>query len=272
MSPRRRRRSGRGTGGQIAAIVVVAMAILAISGALVYLYVDATSRHVEIDSASLCPRSGPTAQTIVLLDTTDALAQVTRSQVLNQLGDVVAELPRGGLLDIRVLNEDPGKVERLVYLCNPGDGTDLNELTANPEMAKKRWHEKFELPVSQKLDAAVAGTEGKASPIMAALQQIAAEQLTRKDQRVIATRIVVVSDMLEHTQFYSMFRDGMDFDGFVEKAGARYLTDFVGARVDIWLVQRDRSDIDQTALAAFWLRWIDAGRGTGTVSRLAGMV
>jgi hypothetical protein len=269
---RRRRRSGSGSGGQIAAIVALAVVIVGVSSGLVYLYLDATSHHVAIDPDSLCPEAGITAQTIVLLDTTDALAQVTRSQVLNQLGDVVAELPRGGLLDIRVLNEDPGKTERLVHLCNPGDGADLNGLTANPDLAKKRWHDRFEAPVAEKLDAAVAGGEQHASPIMAALQQIAAEQLSSKDQRAIPTRIVVVSDMLEHTPFYSMFRDGLDYDGFVAKAGARYLTDFAGAQVDLWLVQRDRPDIDPTAVAEFWLRWIDAEHGVGTVSRLAGML
>jgi hypothetical protein len=269
---RRRRRSAGGVGGQIAAIVALAVVIVGVSSSLVHLYLDATSHHVAVDPDSLCPQAGITAQTIVLLDTTDALAPVTRSQVLNQLDDVVAELPRGGLLDLRVLNEDPGRIERLVHLCNPGDGADLNGLTANPDLAKKRWRERFEAPVSDKLDAAVAGGAQDASPIMAALQQIAAEQLSNKDQRAIPTRIVVVSDMLEHTQFYSMFRDGLDYDGFVAKAGARYLTDFAGAKVDLWLVQRDRDDIDPTTLAEFWLRWIDAEHGTGTVSRLAGML
>src|SRR5690606_25989147 len=130
--------------------------ILMVSGGLLYLYLEATSRHVAIDADSLCPETGITAQTIVLLDTTDALAPVTRSQVLNQLSDVVAALPRGGLLDIRVLNEDPGSTERLVHLCNPGDGADLNGLTANPDLARKRWRDRFEAPVSEKLDAAVA--------------------------------------------------------------------------------------------------------------------
>jgi len=269
---RRRRRSAGGAGGQIALIVALAVVILGVSGGLVYLYMDATANRVAIDADTLCPQSGIKAQTIVLLDTTDALAEVTRSQVLNKLGDVVAELPRGGLLDIRVLNEDPGKTERLVHLCNPGDGADLNGLTANPDLARKRWHDRFEAPVAQKLDAAVAGGEQQASPIMAALQQIAAEQLARKDQQVIPTRIVVVSDMLEHTQFYSMFRDGLDYEAFVKKAGARYLTDFVAARVDIWLVQRDRQDIEPTGLAQFWLHWVDDNHGFGTVTRLAGMV
>jgi hypothetical protein len=269
---RRRRRSAGGVGGQIAAIVALAVAIVGLLSGLIYLYLDASSHQVPLDPDSLCPQTGIAAQTLVLLDTTDALAPVTRSQVLNQLGDVVAELPRGGLLDIRVLNEDPGRTERLVHLCNPGDGADLNGLTANPDLAKKRWRERFEAPVSAKLDAAVSGGEQNASPIMAALQQLAAEQLSSRTQRDIPTRIVVISDMLEHTQFYSMFRDGIDYQGFVAKAGARYLTDFAGAQVDLWLVQRDRADIDPTALAEFWLRWIDAGHGVGTVSRLTGML
>jgi len=270
----RRRRSGRGsgTGGQIAAIAVLSVGIVAVLAVLGYLYASAQANYVAIDNETLCPQSGVTAQTVVLLDTTDALAEVTRSEVLGKLDDVVAGLPRGGLLDIRVLNEDPGKTGRLVHLCNPGDGAQLDGLTANPELAKRRWTEQFRAPVTKSLAEAVAGNEQQASPIMAALQQVAAELLSREAQRAVPTRIVVVSDMLEHTRFYSMFRDGLDYDGFVGKAGQRYLTDFAGANVDIWLVQRDRPDIDPKRLAEFWLRWIEADRGTGRVTRLAGML
>ncbi len=170
-----------------------------------------------------------------------------------------------------MLNEDPQNIGRVSRLCNPGTGADLDPLIANPERARKRWADRFAGPVTDVLDTAMTGTEQNASPILAAIQQIAAELVSSDRQKAIPTHIVVVSDMLEHTDHYSHFHDGLDFASFQQKAGARYLTDLAGADIEFWMVQRDRPDIDPTALAQFWLLWAEASNGKGRVTRLMGM-
>lgn len=269
----RRRRTSRSSGNTalIAGIVVLAVGIVVVAGFLGWLVFTAEANRDTTDPETFCPKAGIVAQTIVLLDTTDAIGNVTRSDALNKLRDVTDEIPRGGLLDMRVLNEDPGRIERIMHLCNPGTGADLDPLIANPDKARKRWQERFAGPLEKALDAAMVGTEQNASPILAALQQIAAELLSSKGQKAVPTHVVVISDMLEHTQYYSHFRDGLDFATYEDKAGARYLTDLGGADIDFWLVQRDRPDIDPTRLAAFWLTWAEASNGRGRVVRLMGM-
>ena len=264
----RRRRSGRPSSlPGVAVLVVVGALVVAVFGGIGF-YIYWTTSHFEpIDDVTLCPKKGIVAQSIVLLDTTDAFAEVTRSDVLNKLDDLVKSVPKGGLLDVRILDENPGQIGRVVSLCNPGDGADA----PNPELARKKWEKGFAEPVRGSLDRAVSGTEQRYSPILAAIQQVAAELISSAHQKTIPTRVVVVSDLLENTSFYSMFHDGPSFEKFVTKAGARYLTDLAGADVEFWMVQRDRPAIDQTKLAEFWLRWTDASGGHGRVTRLMGM-
>lgn len=271
----RRRRRTSGAGGQIAAIAILAIVLVAVIGGIGWFWLRATEAFVPIDEASLCPKDGITAQTVVLLDTTDALSRVTQAEVLNRLTDLTADLPRGGLLDIRVLNEDPEKTKSVLSLCNPGAGDDVDPMIGNPDLAKRRWSDRFAGPVAEALDASVAGGAQNFSPILAALQQIAAERLTTRNQQSVPTQIVVISDMLEHTSYYSHFRDGRGLstfmDTYTEIAGTRYLTDLHGADVDFWMVMRDRPDIDVTELAEFWLQWADISHGRGHVVRLMGM-
>lgn len=274
MAARRRRRTS-GAGGQIAAIVILGVVLIAVLTGIGWFWFRATGAFVEIDEATLCPTKGITAQTVVLLDTTDALSRVTQSEVLNKLNDLTASLPRGGLIDIRVLNADPDKTASILTLCNPGSGADIDPMIGNPDLAKRRWDDRFAGPVARALSASVSGGTQNFSPILAALQQIAAERLSTKAEQAVQTNIVVVSDMLEHTSYYSHFRDGRGLSTYIdtynEIAGARYLTDLHGADIDFWMVMRDRPDIDVTEIAEFWLQWADISHGRGHVVRLMGM-
>ena len=267
----RRRRRADAKAGQILAIAFLAVVLIAAIGGIGYFWLRANEAHVEIDTASLCPTKGIAAQTIVLLDTTDALARVTQAEVINRLDELTASLPRGGLIDIRVLDADPDKTKSILTLCNPGSGSDIDPMIGNAELARKRWDTRFAGPVAAALSASVSGGAQDASPILSALQQIAADRLSTKAQKAVPSRIVVVSDMLENTQYYSHFRDGLALQTYRNKAGQRYLTDLGGAEIDFWMVARDRPDIDLTALAEFWLEWADLSHGRGHVVRLMGM-
>jgi hypothetical protein len=267
---RTRRRTG-GSGGQIALIVILSFVICAAIVGIGAFYFIAQRTYVPLEADTLCPKAGITSQTVVLLDTTDPLADVTKQEVLSRLGDASAGVPKGGLLQVWVLAADPAATKPALSLCNPGNGQDIDPVIGNPTLAKKRWGEKFEGPVEAAMNASVAGTEQHFSPILAGIQKIAAERLSSAALQQVPTTIIVVSDLLENTPYYSHFKDGLDFATFEAKAGARYLTQLHGAAVDFWMVQRARKDIDATALATFWLKWVDASGGKGQVERLMGM-
>lgn len=254
--------------------MIGALSLLLVGAICAFLYflIEANARREPRDKDTLCLESGVlTAQVLVLLDTTDAIAPVTKTVLGLKLDDLVASVPKNALLDIRVLNEDPSQTRSVLSLCNPGDGSDIDPITGAPEMAKRRWQNDYRERVRAELDEAIEGTEQNFSPILEAIQSIAAERLSSAAQQKVPTTIVVISDMLEHTERYSHFRDGLDFATYLDKVGQRFNTDLSGAEIAFWMVQRDRPDIDPIKIVRFWEEWADKSNGYPRVSRLTGM-
>lgn len=255
--PRRRSRGG-GNAGQIAVIVALVVVLVALVGGLSWLFFKANAQYVPREVATLCPKAGFTSQTLVLLDTTDALAPVTQTQVLEKLRDLITGIPKDGFFQLRLLGADAEHSVPVVSLCNPGDGSDIDPLTGNPDRARDRWQHEYANAVEAALTAGIAGSEQDFSPIMETLQRMAAERLTANRDRAIPTHIVVVSDMIQHTGTYSHYRDGLSEAAYAAGPKDRLATDFAGADVDFWLVRRDGARFDLEALAAFWLHWAEA--------------
>lgn len=271
---RRRRGRGGNNAGQIALIVVLAAVLISLVGGMSWLFLKAKADYVPRDLATLCPLSGYTSQTLVLIDTTDALSTVTQTQVLQKLRDLVADIPKNGLLELRLLNADAERsLPAMDPLCNPGDGADIDPVTGNPEMAKRRWETQYAEKVEQALQGSVVGSEQDFSPIMEVIQRIAAEHLTSNHDRSIPSRLVVVSDMIQHTEAYSHYRDGLAPETFNGKARDRLATDLAGASVEFWMVRRATQKIDPEQLGHFWLDWATSSNAKrpATLSPLMGM-
>ena len=258
MARSRRRSSADGNAGQIAVIIALLVVLVALIGGLSWLFLKATSQYVPREATTLCPKAGYASQTLVLLDTTDALASVTRTQVLQKLRDLVAAIPKDGFFELRLLSANPEKSIPVVALCNPGDGSDIDPMTGNPERARDRWENEYANKVEAALTHGIEGTAQDFSPIMETLQRMAAERLTANRDRAIPTHIVVVSDMIQHTETYSHYRDGVSEAAYADGPKDRLATDFAGADMEFWLVRRDSARFELEALAAFWLHWAEA--------------
>jgi hypothetical protein len=255
-------------------IVVLAATLILLVGALTWLVVKARADYVPRDQATLCPLSGYTSQTLILIDTTDALAPVTQTQVLNKLRDVVTSIPKDGLLELRLLGADATQTRLAMEpLCNPGDGSDIDPVTGNPEMAKRRWQTQYAERAEEALGGSVVGSEQDYSPIMEAIQQIAAEHLTSQHDRSIPSRLVVISDMIQHTVGYSHYVDGLSPEAFAAKGRNRLATDLAGAAVEFWMVRRATQRVDAEQLGSFWLEWASDSNAKKpvTLSPLMGM-
>lgn len=252
-------------GGLLAVVIAAAVGMGLI-------YFRAVNNYVRTGQ-DLCPIAGPRAQTIVLVDATDTLSALTRSEIAQRLADLAASTPKGSRLDIRTLRSDDARTNAIFSLCNPGDGSDLDPLIANPEAARRKWEEGFSAPLEVALEASTGEGEADTSPIMAAIQQIAVERLTSASDRSIPTSLVVVSDMLENSPLFSMYRSGANYAAYAASPAANaYASNLTGATVDVWLVRRDAAPADANALIDFWDRWFtESGATIAHALRLQGV-
>jgi hypothetical protein len=256
--------------------VLAGVAILA-SVALVTAYFlvrrEATDRP-QLEAVTLCPVEGPWGTIVVLLDSTDAFPAVAQTQITQHLIETAEALPDYNLLEIRqVTPEIPGG--RILFSkCNPGDGSNLSELTANPELAYRRWLDEFQAPLQDALSGALIAEGADTSPIMATIQQIAVSKFSGGDVEQTPRRLIVVSDMIENTPAYSQYRGDLSYERFRASAGYRDLhTNLHDAGVEILYVQRGQPAVlDASDHLEFWIEWIaDNGGRFLAAERLQGV-
>jgi hypothetical protein len=240
-------------------LTVLALGVLA-TGAYVY---ATLARPPTLDHTSFCPISGPRSETVVLLDSTDEIPDIAKREIRTTLVDMAETLPRYELLEIRLLDPKIAGGRMIFSRCNPGDGSDLSEYTANPRLAKQRWMDDFREPLDQALEEGFRPAPGRTSPIMETIQQIAVDRFTGRNVEDIPKTLVLISDMLEHGPDYSQYSGDLSYDRFKgSNAYRRVRTDLHGAAVEIYYIQRAIArPINSVDHIRFWAQWIHDNNG-----------
>lgn len=157
------------------------------------------------DQETLCPKTGPVGQTLILVDKSDPWSEVQAGRLKALVKQVGDELPADRMLSIYVFNDvfEPG-FPALISLCNPGKTA--SEFIGNPRREYVKWVEKFGRPLDDALKVLTQPGKGNQSPIVEAIGDVVA----RRENRVEAgdRKLLIVSDMLQNSSQYTMFGNG----------------------------------------------------------------
>ena len=208
------------------------VAAIAIAGGAAWAYFSRPSDELD---AQLCPAGGPKGHYVLLVDKTDPLTFTQKEAFQVRLRELVQHrTPKGYLLSVFVLGESfRDNARPLVELCNPGDGSDRSALTANLARLKHRFDDGFIAPLMAEADALQAATPSKTSPIFEMLQLVGINAFQShgvKGER----RLVVMSDMLQNTTQFSMYRGAVDFQAFARSDyGRKVQAQLPGVEVEL---------------------------------------
>jgi len=240
----------------------LALAVLGTIGAYVLF---AKKHRTTLDPETLCPTTGETSVTAVLLDGTDSLTEIQKALVRTRLADLKEALPIHGRIEVYTLGQVTGNLLRPeIMLCNPGRGSDVSQLTANPKRVEKVWRERF----SERLDLAldrVLDTRGeKTSPLMESIQSVGATAFAGARRASIPKHLVIVSDMLQHTPGYSQYKGLGSFDSLQRTEYFRQVRpDLGGVDVTILYLRRPtRAGLQGGAHVTFWEAFFTAAGAT----------
>ena len=234
---------------------------------------DVADRPV-LSEETLCPTDGPRGITVVLLDASDGLPEIAQQEVRGYLVGLSEELEPYSLLELRLLDPSVGGGRVVFSRCNPGDGSNLNELIGNPQLARRQWLEGFRQPLEDALNGFLGPAPSDTSPIMGTVQHVAIELFSNRQARELPKELVIVSDMLEHTSAYSQYPLDLSFERFkLTEAYRNFRTDLHGADVTIKYVQRRTpTGLDPVKHLEFWLEWArDNNAGLFRADRLQGV-
>lgn len=258
-----RRRSRTSRGQNLLGVILIAGAILILSGfASAALFL----RAPPIDPSTLCRTDQPLqSHTIVLVDSTDRLEPRHRRKLQAVM---LQERTRLGQYDritlMRLNSRRPQEPAILFSKCLPRPPEQANPLFENARMAQQRWDADFASALDRALRSASSSGPNRASPILAGIRAVAADPDFGAE--VPHRRLVLVSDLLEHEPAgFSLYVSGADYAAWraTAPAGPPDLT-----RVDLRIVPIDRPDHAErqaAALQVFWPAFFDAA-GAESVS------
>lgn len=140
----------------------------------------------------------------------------------------------------------------------------------NVNLKSRRDHRREELAaLRQRLDEVVI----EPSPIMETVQRVAVDRFSGRAASSIPKRLIIISDMLEHTAAYSHYSGDLSFERFrLSDTYHKVRTDLGGAEVIIKYVHRLRPGHSSTREhIEFWREWArDSNGGRFQADRLQG--
>lgn len=241
----------------VLAAVVLALAAL---GVLLKVVVFAP-QPVAYDAAG-CAEGGVTGHTVVVVDRTDVLTHSKYRAVRELVLRLGRELRVGEKLSLYEIDANNMKGLSLpVFVhCRPRDGADADPLTENPKLLAMRYDKEFETPLAEALSKYESGREQPRSPIIECLMDLV--HVPDFGPEVPRRRLVVFSDLLQHTDLYSHYAVRPDFERYAADSRRRQMVpDLGGVRVSLYYMLRQESGAlrrQDNAHVRFWLEFFAA--------------
>ena len=243
-------------------LIVASLVMVGIGGAYFY----SKKNTPEIDKNTFCPKSGPTSITTLLIDATDSLSLQQKKAFSDEFKILRDSIPLYGRLDLYFIHSTQSSLlQPVVSLCNPGNGDEINPLVGNPRQVKRLWQEGFEKPLEHEISQLLDASPEKESQIMESIQSVVLTSLSEPSVRDKPKKLIVVSDLMQHTSNLSLYHGTVDANSFVKiKSFDRVKSDLRDIDISVWMLARENA-LNRSKLADFWQR-IFAEQGALQVS------
>jgi len=256
-SVRHRRKSERDRLG----IFLLLSAVL-IGGVLFGVSKYIQSNRPALDSTTMCPVSGLSGLTVLLVDTTDPLTALQEADLRNHLEQIKETLPKYSAVDVYTVSQlKDGLLKPLgERVCNPGDGRDASVLTSNPRMIKDKWNQRFSQPLDALFTKMLATSSAPESPIFESIQSIAVTAFGSLPDSTTTRKLIVVSDMLQNVPEYSQYKQLGSFEDLRRTQYYRRISaDLRGVEVELYYLRRENG-LQGTKHIEFWQQYFkDSG-------------
>ncbi len=223
------------------------------------------SPALDEDTSCRMDRQDP-AHTIILIDQSDPFSENDLAWVDELIDAEARALPRFGRLSVILPNSDaPFDPQTLYGQCSPGSVEDANPILQNPRMIDDTWREHFYKPLTAQVAETLQTKQQPSSPLFEALYAVgdrADFQSNRKNRR-----LVIVSDLMQHSDAFSFYKEGADLEAFAESDLADQIPELEGIEVTARIVPRQNYDLPLGDVKAFWRSYFaDTGAAFGSTN------
>lgn len=217
------------------------------------------------DTGCRADRKDP-AHTILVIDQSDPFNPNDLDWVYEFVDAEARALPRFGKLSVLTPNAASPYEPKVIYVgCTPGSASDANPITQNPKMIEAAWENEFYKPLIAEVELAMTDTRQPSSPLAESVYAISdrADFQHGRDKR----RIVLVSDLMQHSADFSFYKVGADYDAFLDTPLAETFPNMDNVEVVARIVPRQMYDLPMGEVKAFWRAYFaQAGAEYGSVN------
>ncbi len=250
---RRRPASDRSLRKNIQATIIFSIALLLL-GAFIISFVIVSADAQNIDK-NFCRMGIMPEVTVVLVDHTDHISAIQKASLETRLYDIADNLEKNGAIKIYSVEEVRNQVlEPGFELCSPGSKKDISKWKDNERLARKKYEEKFSNILHSKLSTILNSKTARQSPIMKAAQSVVVTSFQGQGNAARTKKLILVSDLLEHTQDFSIYKGIPDFDDFEKGAyWPSVKSDMKDINVEIFYLHRNGEEqLQIPKLKIFW--------------------
>jgi len=236
--------------------------VLVLFVSIVAALVEVKSNHVTRNGDNLCREDGfVSRETALVFDATDKFSDTQAMVLKKRVIGLLESAKNDERFTVYVLNDQVGVYAPKFTVCNPGDGLDRSEFTANKRRLYNDWKINFVGKVTQVVDEIITLSAGATSPIMEMIKFASIE--TMMDSRAKERRIVIVSDMLHHTERYSHYRSDHSFDLLADTPYGQEMRPYLkGVTLDVLYISRaSQGKLQNRRHVEFWQNYIANGGG-----------
>lgn len=279
----RRRRSRARAGRPIHPLVgglLIAFSILLLIGGLVAIWPKEGPQAMlgalfslwnptEHNKETLCPKTGPEAGIVILLDLTDRIGATQQARLRDLLEKKIADARQNTLIAVGAVGSAPAERGVDFALCKPMEESAANKLYQNPRLVAESYEKRFQRPLKASLEKMLIFRSAERSPIMESLQAALASTPGFLDA-AYSRRVLIVSDLLQHSAAFSFYR-GDTWRKFQRSRNfARLARSLHGVDVEILRLPRPEAKIDSAEVEDFWANYFDQAGARRVRSRMLG--
>ena len=175
------------------------------------------------------------AHTIVLIDQSDPFDEADVDWVWQLIFDEAKALKKHGRLTILGIDSEvPERGKQVFSRCSPGSPSRANPLYEHPGFIQQDWETKFEETMRERVSELMLTDQAPQSPLLEHMRGILRRADFRTDMPL--RRIVIISDLYQHSSNYSMYNSGLNMPLMDKAAEAIEFPDFAGTSVALFRV------------------------------------
>lgn len=217
----------------------------------------------------------PTAETVVVIDQSEALSPTHRDQVNQLLTDRMLDdvrVPVGSHVSVYVFGKDDFKpdgsgqsIAPVLSLCKPAQ--EGNELTQNVKKIQRRFQKNFLDKLTAEIDKATNTALGERSPIMEMVQFLSRVSTISEPSQGQPRTLILVSDLLQSSESFSSYKPAGKGNAMIPPEKLR--PSLQGWEVEVLMPQRYGKDqvLQSGPNQSMWSAWFQQG-GAGAFEAL----